>query len=799
VLKDRPETSFTQPARPREWFDYPPQGNGNFYDLGAELVERNGPNPLGAKGKPEKGMVLVPPWVVVIGFDAEWVREGDGRNRVLSYQWHVITARGEFSGGALMPPGGRVDFQGLVRSSLERAHLIGLLPRFPKTVYLAAHASAADLSHLMDFPKLAENLGAVQKDLVTLEKPITVGWTNAKRNKRKVDVYVRDTKALAAVGGSLAALGKSIGLRKLELPRTVWNRETEEWECPYSKDAMDKFLQEQPVHFIHYAQNDATIAARYFVKLLPLYQEGRMERREPRRGSKAYKKAVKTDFWNNPLMPATLGAWGVRDLLRHWGGTGMSGRRADGGPPIGAEVLGLVRMKKFNPKLNKFTTVQTINAGRERVEDLATRCYHGGRNEAFAHGYSAPGEWFDYDLAGAYTTAMAAMRVADWNKAFPCRDSAQFTANTLGFALVEFEYPEGTRYPGLPVQDRENPDRGLVFPLKGEAYVTAPEIATALWAGARVEIIDGWIVPWAEDEGLEPIRPFAEFSLEIRRRRDEAKARGDRLEDALWKTVGNSVYGKLAQGLDGSKKSFNPATGRNERVGPSRITVPGLAAYTTGLVRAVLAELLHALPPEGVALNAITDGLLTNAKADELCLDGPAARVFVEAGDLLQPGAPAVEVKHEDAQVLVWRTRGHVGVGSLGVQAQGGIQLNGEPDARRAELHKLFRERVPGQKIEETHFDSLRSLVTEDRDLQTVTRLKRLDMDYDFKRRPVEPGEREGLLAFLTEPWRDVEEWRRAFDRRQRWTGKGRLLKTLADWGDFEPSDTLPTAEISTS
>ena len=80
-----------------------------------------------------------------------------------------------------------------------------------------------------------------------------------------------------------------------------------------------------------------------------------------------------------------------------------------------------------------------------------------------------------------------------------------------------------------------------------------------------------------------------------------------------------------------------------------------------------------------------------------------------------------------------------------------------------------------------------------------MTRQKRLDMDYDFKRRPVEPGEREGLLAFLTEPWRDVEEWRRAVDLRQRWTGKGRLLKTLDDCREFQPSQAFPTAEISTS
>jgi hypothetical protein len=78
---------------------------------------------------------------------------------------------------------------------------------------------------------------------------------------------------------------------------------------------------------------------------------------------------------------------------------------------------------------------------------------------------------------------MAAMRVPNWEETHPCRDPAGFTADVLGFALVRFEFPEGTRFPCLPVKDPTNPDRGIIYPLRGETYVTAPEIATALWSG----------------------------------------------------------------------------------------------------------------------------------------------------------------------------------------------------------------------------------------------------------------------------------------------------------------------------
>ena len=189
------------------------------------------------------------------------------------------------------------------------------------------------------------------------------------------------------------------------------------------------------------------------------------------------------------------------------------------------------------------------------------------------------------------------------------------------------------------------------------------------------------------------------------------------LRATSWKTrledVGNSVYGKLAQGLDGSKKSFNPATGRNERVGPSKYHRAGLGglyhrpcARRAG--RAAARPTARARRPQRYHRRAADE------RQGGRALPGrPLTRVFVEAGNILRPGEPAVEVKHEDDQVLVWRTRGHVGVGSRGVQAQGGIQLNGEPAARRAELHKLFRERCPARRWRRRHFDSLRSLVTE--------------------------------------------------------------------------------------
>ena len=48
--------------------------------------------------------------------------------------------------------------------------------------------------------------------------------------------------------------------------------------------------------------------------------------------------------------------------------------------------------------------------------NLPLNAIHGGRNEAFAVGFSRPGrEVLDLDLCGAYTTAMALISVPNWS------------------------------------------------------------------------------------------------------------------------------------------------------------------------------------------------------------------------------------------------------------------------------------------------------------------------------------------------------------------------------------------------
>ena len=50
-------------------------------------------------------------------------------------------------------------------------------------------------------------------------------------------------------------------------------------------------------------------------------------------------------------------------------------------------------------------------------------------------------------------------------------------------ALVEFRFPDGTRFPCLPV--RASNGRGLVYPLEGASWCTGPEMVVAIETAAR--------------------------------------------------------------------------------------------------------------------------------------------------------------------------------------------------------------------------------------------------------------------------------------------------------------------------
>ena len=69
--------------------------------------------------------------------------------------------------------------------------------------------------------------------------------------------------------------------------------------------------------------------------------------------------------------------------------------------------------------------------------------------------------------------------------------------------------------------------------------------------------------------------------------------------------------------------------------------------------------------------------------------------------------------------------------------------------------------------------------------VETPEREVRMGFDYDFKRRPVEVSERDGLLHVTTAPWETVDDFQEFRDQLERWRrDHRRVLRTRRDWDD---------------
>jgi DNA polymerase type B, organellar and viral len=429
----------------------------------------------------------------------------------------------------------------------------------------------------------------------------------------RVSVRLVDTMLIAAAGASLALLGATLGVPKVDLPRG------------YSKARMDVFKQQKPEEFARYALADAEIAARWAVRVFSL---------------------VRAEMGVSRSFP-TLGSVGVAMI-------------EDEITRLGTDVNAFFGREK---RLRGPPSPLPILVGKL---EFAAQCYHGGRNEAFAVGFSPAGrEVFDLDLCGAYTTAMALISVPNWSTARYTNSLSELTTiGALAFAHVRFSFPNEPRIPSLPV--RASSGRGLIYPLTGSSWCTGPEQIVAMNQGASIEVLQGLRIDFAPNSP----RPFEEFARKISRIRKDAKSRGDQVLDSLAKEVGNSAYGKIAQAVAGqrsipddvdSRRVFDVETDMMIELGPSRISQPMLAAFITGAVRAMVCEALARIHTDHWIGSVTTDGFLSTAAVETIDQSGPIARSFSEARIRISPDDPKLwELKHHEDQVFVIKTRGAI-------------------------------------------------------------------------------------------------------------------------------------------
>ena len=440
------------------------------------------------------------PFELVVGFDAEWVnanRADDSLpasdNIILSYQLALINPANNKREAYLFRVKGktkraRFALSAMLEKALRKAFGSGVIEVLPAVFHITVvgHFLRADVSALRDFEKLKRRIDGVRKTFTTVTRPVKMRLMG-----REATIYFADTMLLSPQHSPLKKLGEVIGRPKIELPAGAIER-------------MDRLLEDDSELFQKYALEDAIIAALYYLKVSDV---------------------LARDLGVTDWVP-TLGSAGVKMIVAalvelditpdHYFGYERRGRKRHWLPCL-ADVL-----------------------------PFAANSYHGARNEAYYIGLTPAGiRLYDLDLKGAYTTAMAMMRVPDWNSVRATTDLGRLAVvdEAMTFARVRFEFPVDTRFPSLPVRAGA---RGLVYPLRGVSWCGGPELLVALAQGAKITVEAGWRVDWMSGS----CRPFEAFTRRIADIRKRAKSAGDTLLDQTAKEIGNSAYGKIAQAVD---------------------------------------------------------------------------------------------------------------------------------------------------------------------------------------------------------------------------------------------------------
>ncbi|HEY8360215.1 MAG TPA: DNA polymerase [Ramlibacter sp.] len=446
---------------------------------------------------------------------------------------------------------------------------------------------------------------------------------------------------------------------------------------------MKGFRRDHWSEFREYAIRDAEVCVRYAEKIIRQYQK----------------------LFNKFQMPLTLSQFGVGKVLQDWDALGWDKE----------EILGTetIRERKWSKRLGRYISSEKTVYRDCIYFDVAfvNETYHGGRNEQFAFGIGAEGRWRDHDLSSAYPTAMSLIGAPDWSATEQLTSLDDVALHDLAYAAVDFEFPSDVRFPILPVRT----DGGIIFPRCGTSYCAAPELWLAKELGAKLTPRRGVRVP--ADRGIRVFQDFIKECVDER-----GKHRKNTFENLFWKEVGNSTYGKTAQGLR-EKRVYDLREADMVSLPPSKLTQPFFASYITSFVRAVLGEVLNAFPEQVDVFSVTTDGFLSSASDDDVAVAtaGKLFKVFADARAELDPKSQALEVKHEIAQPIGWRTRGSATLKSFDgdpVLQKGGIKTNRlfDPEQDNRFIVDLFLNRQAGQRVDYTTGLGLKVLVNADAD-----------------------------------------------------------------------------------
>jgi len=417
-----------------------------------------------------------------VGFDAEWFfDEAAQRNNILCIQLFVpsqpaistdpkkverAASLSRIIYARNLTPEGRPSLQASLRQLVDDALAQELIQATPGQINVVGFGLRFDLGALGDFRELKTQLDSVSGKVATVGSQASMQYartlmTGDMLDPELIGLHFIDLSAHVAPGTALRTLGKQLGKLKLDIP------------APYSIERMHEYLAADRAGFEAYAMRDAEIAVLYALRL-DAFAKKKLGLKS-KRGNKLVQ-GIRT-------LPATASGLALKWCLQKMDEAGIDRLQAFGLHKTTTEAYHAASKKRRTIKGIEPTPMRRIQ------EAFLTDCYAGGRNESFFIGPTPVGVWRDFDLAGAYSTGLVDLPLIDFEHPRPSLTVEDYLGHVAGFALIEFEHPEDTRFPVFAVS---RGGKGLIFPLKGTAYATAPEIRAAHDLHPEMKIVIRW-------------------------------------------------------------------------------------------------------------------------------------------------------------------------------------------------------------------------------------------------------------------------------------------------------------------
>lgn len=438
--------------------------------------------------------------------------------------------------------------------------------------------------------------------------------------------------------------------------------------------------------------------------------------------------------------------------------------------PNGYEIKSQKRYNKItkrNENRNIFRAIDEIQKDFESI-------YFGGRIELYSVGLNTGCEVFDYDMINAYVTAQSTIPQFDFDNPIYFDDHEEcfkyLLEHPFSYGVCKFRklsHKPGIKYPVLVQRDYD--ENATIFTLSAINYqLSSFEFMVAYHDFDQIIGFDAVIY-----RSIENPSSIGQFQCEIRRKRQRYKKQGEEYYSKYLKQLGNTTYGKIAQGLNDKTvidlKNTTSGELAKKKMQKSPITNLFFATNITALVRAIAYETINEIDRLGIeVLYFSTDGFATVGIVPDKILRGEFGIITHHVSEHIERlfgKREFYELKNAGRGWLSIKPNVYTNLQVMDEYNQinviSGVQV--PKSIKKTEF--IYNEWIALTRFKDTKYEEIYKTSAQEwlkgNEYRIIKKEKAFNWDYDFKRKPDESTLYEvyGRVCFRTIPFQDVKEF----------------------------------------